>query len=93
MPPLQGRFGGVPVLGALVSGAPVGIGILPAGIIPAEMVIPRRPASHRRGRAWPGPRARRDMYPGDLVEFGPTAELSMKPKQKDTADCITGRFG
>jgi phosphate transport system permease protein len=38
--PLQGAFGGVPVLGALFSGAPVGIGILSAGIILAIMVIP-----------------------------------------------------
>ena len=32
------------------------------------------------------------MYLGDLVEFGPTSELFMKPK-KDTEDYITGRFG
>jgi phosphate transport system permease protein len=38
--PLQNAFGGVPVLGALVSGAPVGIGILSAGIILAIMIIP-----------------------------------------------------
>jgi phosphate transport system permease protein len=38
--PLQGAFGGVPVLGALFSGPPVGIGILSAGIILAIMVIP-----------------------------------------------------
>ncbi len=38
--PMQSWFGGVPVLGALVSGAPVGIGILSAGIILAIMVIP-----------------------------------------------------
>jgi phosphate transport system ATP-binding protein len=33
------------------------------------------------------------MYLGDLVEFGPTAELFMKPRKKDTEDYITGRFG
>ena len=33
------------------------------------------------------------MYLGDLVEFGPTGELFMKPKKKDTEDYITGRFG
>jgi phosphate transport system ATP-binding protein len=33
------------------------------------------------------------MYLGDLVEFGPTSELFMKPKKKDTEDYITGRFG
>ncbi len=33
------------------------------------------------------------MYLGDLVEFGPTKELFMKPKKKDTEDYITGRFG
>ncbi len=38
--PLQAAFDGVPVLGALVSGPPVGIGILSAGIILAIMVIP-----------------------------------------------------
>ena len=38
--PLQSLLTGVPVLGALVSGAPVGIGILSAGIILAIMVIP-----------------------------------------------------
>ena len=38
--PLQSVFKGVPVLGSLVSGAPVGIGLLSAGIILAIMVIP-----------------------------------------------------
>jgi phosphate transport system permease protein len=38
--PLQGMFNGVPFLGALVSGPPVGIGILSAGIILAIMIIP-----------------------------------------------------
>jgi len=38
--PLQSAFAGVPYLGALVSGPPVGIGILAAGIILAIMVIP-----------------------------------------------------
>jgi phosphate transport system permease protein len=38
--PLQALFSGVPVLGSLVSGPPVGIGILSAGIILAIMVIP-----------------------------------------------------
>ena len=38
--PLQSMFKGVPVLGPLVSGAPVGIGLLSAGIILAIMVIP-----------------------------------------------------
>ena len=33
------------------------------------------------------------MYLGDLIEFGPTAEVFMKPKKKDTEDYITGRFG
>ena len=33
------------------------------------------------------------MYLGDLIEFGPTDELFMKPKKKDTEDYITGRFG
>jgi phosphate transport system permease protein len=38
--PLQNVFSNVPVLGALFSGAPVGIGILSAGIILAIMIIP-----------------------------------------------------
>jgi phosphate transport system permease protein len=38
--PMQAVFSGVPLLGSLVSGAPVGIGILSAGIILAIMVIP-----------------------------------------------------
>ena len=33
------------------------------------------------------------MYLGDLIEFGPTSELFMKPKKKETEDYITGRFG
>ena len=38
--PLQNAFGETPILGALVSGPPVGIGILSAGIILAIMIIP-----------------------------------------------------
>ncbi|MGV3678443.1 MAG: phosphate ABC transporter permease subunit PstC [Acidovorax sp.] len=38
--PLQKLLDGVPYLGALVSGPPVGIGILSAGIILAIMIIP-----------------------------------------------------
>ena len=38
--PLQAAFAGVPYLGAFVSGPPVGIGILSAGIILAIMIIP-----------------------------------------------------
>jgi phosphate transport system permease protein len=38
--PLQAAFGDVPLLGALFSGPPVGIGILSAGIILAIMIIP-----------------------------------------------------
>ena len=38
--PLQAMFSNVPVLGALFSGPPVGIGLLAAGIILAIMVIP-----------------------------------------------------
>jgi phosphate transport system permease protein len=38
--PLQSLLSGVPYLGALVAGPPVGIGILSAGIILAIMVIP-----------------------------------------------------
>ncbi|MBU4422178.1 MAG: phosphate ABC transporter permease PstC [Gammaproteobacteria bacterium] len=38
--PLQALFDGIPYLGAFVSGPPVGIGILSAGIILAIMIIP-----------------------------------------------------
>ena len=38
--PLQNLFKGVPFLGTLVSGPPVGIGLLSAGIILAIMIIP-----------------------------------------------------
>lgn len=38
--PLQAVFAGVPYLGAFVSGPPVGIGLLSAGIILAIMIIP-----------------------------------------------------
>ncbi|WP_420813578.1 phosphate ABC transporter ATP-binding protein PstB [Lampropedia aestuarii] len=33
------------------------------------------------------------MYLGDLMEFGPTKELFVKPQRKETEDYITGRFG
>ncbi|WP_407069713.1 phosphate ABC transporter ATP-binding protein PstB [Leptothrix ochracea] len=33
------------------------------------------------------------MYLGDLIEFGPTNDLFMKPQRKETEDYITGRFG
>jgi phosphate transport system ATP-binding protein len=33
------------------------------------------------------------MYLGDLIEFGPTADLFMKPRKRETEDYITGRFG
>jgi len=38
--PLQSLLSGIPYLGALVSGPPVGIGVLSAGIILAIMIIP-----------------------------------------------------
>jgi phosphate transport system ATP-binding protein len=33
------------------------------------------------------------MYLGDLIEFGPTSDIFMKPRKKETEDYITGRFG
>jgi phosphate transport system ATP-binding protein len=33
------------------------------------------------------------MYLGDLIEFGETKEIFMKPERKETEDYITGRFG
>ena len=33
------------------------------------------------------------MYLGELIEFGDTKEIFMKPKRRETEDYITGRFG
>ncbi len=33
------------------------------------------------------------MYLGELVEYGPTNQIFMAPKQQQTQDYITGRFG
>jgi phosphate transport system ATP-binding protein len=33
------------------------------------------------------------MYLGEMVEFGKTDEIFIKPKRKETEDYITGRFG
>ena len=33
------------------------------------------------------------MYIGELVEFGDTKDIFMKPRRKETEDYITGRFG
>jgi phosphate transport system ATP-binding protein len=33
------------------------------------------------------------MYLGEMVEYGVTADMFMKPKRKETEDYITGRFG
>lgn len=33
------------------------------------------------------------MYLGDLIEFGWTDDLFFRPKNKQTEDYITGRFG
>jgi phosphate transport system ATP-binding protein len=33
------------------------------------------------------------MYLGELIEFGRTDQLFIKPKHKQTEDYITGRFG
>jgi phosphate transport system ATP-binding protein len=33
------------------------------------------------------------MYLGELIEYGPTRDIFMKPKRKETEDYITGRFG
>jgi phosphate transport system ATP-binding protein len=33
------------------------------------------------------------MYLGNLIEFGQTDEIFIKPKRKETEDYITGRFG
>jgi phosphate transport system ATP-binding protein len=33
------------------------------------------------------------MYLGELIEFGVTDTLFIKPRRKETEDYITGRFG
>jgi phosphate transport system ATP-binding protein len=33
------------------------------------------------------------MYLGELVEFGPTDRIFLRPARKETEDYITGRFG
>ncbi|MEZ5742063.1 MAG: ATP-binding cassette domain-containing protein, partial [Burkholderiaceae bacterium] len=33
------------------------------------------------------------MYLGELIEFGSTDEIFVKPRRKETEDYITGRFG
>jgi phosphate transport system ATP-binding protein len=33
------------------------------------------------------------MYLGELVEFGDTKQIFMKPSKTETEDYITGRFG
>jgi phosphate transport system ATP-binding protein len=33
------------------------------------------------------------MYLGELIEFGQTEAIFMKPKRQETEDYITGRFG
>ena len=34
-----------------------------------------------------------DMYLGELMEFGATDQIFLKPARKETEDYITGRFG
>lgn len=33
------------------------------------------------------------MYLGELIEFGETEKIFIKPQRKETEDYITGRFG
>ena len=33
------------------------------------------------------------MYLGELVEYGATSDIFMRPLRKETEDYITGRFG
>ncbi len=33
------------------------------------------------------------MYLGELIEFGETEKIFIKPVRKETEDYITGRFG
>ena len=46
-----------------------------------------------RRAASDGIAALRRTYLGELVEFGLTDEIFIKPKRKETEDYITGRFG
>jgi len=33
------------------------------------------------------------MYLGELIEYGPTSEMFLKPRKRQTEDYLTGRFG
>jgi phosphate transport system ATP-binding protein len=33
------------------------------------------------------------MYLGELIEFGETRQMFLKPSRQETEDYITGRFG
>ena len=33
------------------------------------------------------------MYLGEMIEFGETRQMFMKPARQETEDYITGRFG
>ena len=33
------------------------------------------------------------LYEGNLIEYGPTAQIFTKPREKQTEDYMTGRFG
>ena len=33
------------------------------------------------------------MYLGELMEYGQTEQIFVKPRRKETEDYITGRFG
>jgi phosphate transport system ATP-binding protein len=33
------------------------------------------------------------MYLGEIIEFGPTQQIFLNPKNKRTLDYVTGRFG
>jgi phosphate transport system ATP-binding protein len=33
------------------------------------------------------------MYLGEVIEYGETRDIFMKPRRKETEDYITGRFG
>jgi phosphate transport system permease protein len=81
--PLQALFTNVPYLGALVSGPPVGIGILSAGIILAIMIIPFIAAVMRDVF---------DVTPPMLREFNQLDSLSLFQAANSITSALANEF-
>ena len=56
-----------------------------------RVTVADRHAQHAAGG--PGFRLPAYMYLGELIEYGVTNDIFMKPKRQETEDYITGRFG